>query len=722
MGLDIRDLKLTEKGLILISVPLCFGLIFLFVLTNQLYHSDIESRKETRSLAAIRVVEELNSRFNQSLASALLYFDTKDTALKQKFEAERDSLPQKFMEASSLLGVDENQTRILEKLKLRQDEIYTLIDEESKTPFSPNKTETSSKRWQQIHSLLLKNENDTKKLLDMERAESVAVSRSAQESRISPHQFLLIGAGVSFLIGSSLVLLFMKTISDRLLATMDNALRLANGEPLRPRIKGKDEIATLDRVFHEMAQALEDASQRERAVVENAIDVILSVDSELRFLSVSPASTRVFGYAPDQLAGRRLTDFIVADDIPSTRNAAEAVSAKSASLKFENRFMRQDGQTINVLWSASWSRSENAMFLVAHDITERKVAEEKLRASEERVRHIIESMPISLFIVDDRGYIELTNLTAESMFQYSYQELIGERLDKLLSVSYESLSQETASQGAKRSIEAEARRKGERIFPVEISINKVTFTEGERSLVTMVDVTERHEVERLKREFVAMVSHDLRTPLSSVQGVLALLSEGVIGSLSQRGSHLVTSAEEQIARLMTLLNDLLDLERMEAGKFDIKLEKVKLSEVIAPSIEAVARVAEYKEVTIKSPTVSLVVTADGPRLTQVLVNLLSNAVKFSPRGATVTVEVNDSDSWVEVSVEDQGRGIPREHLDAVFDKFHQVEAGDAKEKGGTGLGLPICKMIIEGHHGQIGVDSVEGKGSRFWFRLPDHQA
>lgn len=529
---------------------------------------------------------------------------------------------------------------------------------------------------------------------------------------------LLIAGGVELCLSVSLIYFFMKTVSRRLLITMDNALRMANREPLKPMLEGTDEIGTLDRVVHDVAQALEDAALRERAVIEHAADVICSIDKNHKFISVSPASIRIFGYAPEELVDRSLTVLLLPEDVRPMLDWANSVATADGDLQFESPIRSKDGRIASILWSASWSHQEHAIFCVAHDITQRKVAEEKLRASEERVRRIIESMPVSLIIVNDNGYIELTNLTAESMFRYTYDEMVGERLDKLLTVNYDSFCQDIAPKAPGKSVEVVARKKDGTTFPVEISMNAISFSEGQRSLVTMIDVTERHEVERLKREFVAMVSHDLRTPLSSIQGVLALLSAGVIGSLNDRGVNLVFTAEEEIGRLMSLINDLLDLERMEAGKFDLKLEPVDLADVIAPSVKAVSSLAERKRINIVSPQLDVIVTADGARLTQVLINLLTNAVKFSPTEGTIKLLVTEDNGWVEVSVQDEGRGIPQEHLDAVFDRFHQVESGDAREKGGTGLGLPICKMIVESHDGKIGVVSKPGEGSRFWFRIP----
>ncbi len=225
------------------------------------------------------------------------------------------------------------------------------------------------------------------------------------------------------------------------------------------------------------------------------------------------------------------------------------------------------------------------------------------------------------------------------------------------------------------------------------------------------------EAARRKQELVAMVSHDLRTPLTSVQAALTLLEAGVYGELSDKARKEVTVAESNTTRLINLINDLLDIEKMEAGKLAMNCQNIPLAPVLEKSFEAVMAFADQHKVEMDVPGTDLQVYGDSDRLVQVLVNLLSNAIKFSPPNSTVTITVEATSGWVTVKVIDHGRGIPAGFRKAIFERFQQVEPGDASEKKGTGLGLPICKAIIEGHGGLIGVESEEGKGSTFWFRL-----
>lgn len=224
-----------------------------------------------------------------------------------------------------------------------------------------------------------------------------------------------------------------------------------------------------------------------------------------------------------------------------------------------------------------------------------------------------------------------------------------------------------------------------------------------------------------KAELVSMVSHDLRTPLMSMQVSLELLSDGVLGEMSPDAQSELKVAEYSATRLIHLINDLLDVEKMDAGKLELNLQECTLSVLFERSARSVKAYAERQKISLKFPESDDRIFADHERIVQVLINLLSNAIKFSPKGSEVAMDYVNNAGYTEVRVIDRGRGIPPAFKDKIFERFQQVQASDAKEKKGTGLGLAICKAIIDAHNGSIGVESEEGKGSIFWFRIPKSQ-
>ncbi len=197
-----------------------------------------------------------------------------------------------------------------------------------------------------------------------------------------------------------------------------------------------------------------------------------------------------------------------------------------------------------------------------------------------------------------------------------------------------------------------------------------------------------------------------------------MLGKGFFGTLNEEGRESVRTAEESVQRLIALVNEILDAEKLESGSISIAPQKTNLEKILSMAANAVSALAEAKKIRIDKEKMDVDITADTNRLVQVVVNLLSNAIKFSPPNSKVQLYAKLNGNMVEVSVEDNGRGVPSEHHQMVFERFHQVSPGDAKEKGGTGLGLAICKAIVEAHGGSIGVESEPPGGSRFWFTLP----
>jgi signal transduction histidine kinase len=229
------------------------------------------------------------------------------------------------------------------------------------------------------------------------------------------------------------------------------------------------------------------------------------------------------------------------------------------------------------------------------------------------------------------------------------------------------------------------------------------------------------EVERRKDGFLSTVSHELRTPLTSIRGSLGLLASGAVGALSDEVVEIVTIAERNAVRLMALINDILDFERLETGTIELQFALVPVESILRRAMESLPAFGQQPSITVEAPEVSPVIWADADRIVQVVVNLLSNAVKFSPPDGVVTIGVGLRERSVEFRVTDRGRGVPVADRGAIFERFRQVETSDAREKGGTGLGLAICKSIIEQHGGTIGVESEGGSGSTFWFRVATSQ-
>lgn len=354
-----------------------------------------------------------------------------------------------------------------------------------------------------------------------------------------------------------------------------------------------------------------------------------------------------------------------------------------------------------------------------------RLKEQLLKESEERVRTIIEKIPVGLLVFTEKGAIEYVNPTLESMFARSAEALIGRQLASLIvrseTVGEDEFALQLKEKALDRIFEISCLKSNGERFPVEFSMTDFETQDGMRRLGILLDVSERQEVQRMRQAFVSMVSHELRTPLTAVSGYLALLEMGAFGELPKEVVEQAGRAEANVSRLMKLISDLLDLEKMDSGTLNVSKAKCELGEILRAVDEASRTFADSKGVKLEIEPVNgrekAELYADADRLVQVLVNLISNAVKFSPPDGTVKVTHKLDDETLEMRVSDQGRGVPAKYRELIFERFQQVEVSDAKQKGGTGLGLAICKTIVEMHEGAIAVDSEEGKGSTFWFRI-----
>lgn len=246
-----------------------------------------------------------------------------------------------------------------------------------------------------------------------------------------------------------------------------------------------------------------------------------------------------------------------------------------------------------------------------------------------------------------------------------------------------------------------------------------------------IDLRQRAELDSVKDEFISTVSHELRTPLTSIRGALGLLSAGLMGKVDDRAANLLRIASTNTDRLVRLINDILDLERMDSGNAPIRLRPCSLRELVLQSIDTMTAMAQENGVTLETTFGNhggtVIFEGDQDRLQQVFTNLLSNAIKFSPAGSTVQVRTSTGSKDLNVYVEDQGRGVPADKLETIFGRFHQVEASDARQKGGTGLGLAICRSIVNQHGGDIWAERNDAQipgllGTTITVRLPRNPA
>jgi PAS domain S-box-containing protein len=483
------------------------------------------------------------------------------------------------------------------------------------------------------------------------------------------------------------------------------------------------------------AQEVE-ASASYRDLVENSLGLICTHDLDGRLLSINPVVGELLGYDPAEVVGMNLRDLLV----PAVRPSFDPYLSRLRHLTTDSGYMRvlTRGGDERILYYRNrlCHRPGKEPYVLGHaqDLTDHKRAErglkraqEELLASHGRRAAIVEAALDAVLTLDAEGRICEFNPAAERVLGWPPEEALGRHVLDVVElpglrspgpVSLETYFASGHGIALGQRIETRGRRADGASFPLELAITRLPGDGPATFTGFLRDLSERHEIERLKAQFIATVSHELRTPLTSLRGALGLLAGGVLGELPVEARNAVEIAQRSILRLVSLVNDILDVERLENGGLSLQIGSHSLAALLARSAEEVGPLAAEAGIALEVGHPAGVVEGDGDRLVQVIVNLLSNAFKFSPRGSTVRLQAWETPDRVEVQVEDEGRGIPPAHREAIFDRFRQLDLSDAAGQRGAGLGLAIAKSIVELHGGEIGVDSEEGRGSVFWFRIP----
>ncbi|VXD25210.1 putative Histidine kinase [Planktothrix serta PCC 8927] len=373
-----------------------------------------------------------------------------------------------------------------------------------------------------------------------------------------------------------------------------------------------------------------------------------------------------------------------------------------------------------------------AGMVVMQDITEQKQSQANLREAERRWRSLLENVRLLVVGLDRQGKVEYVNPFFLEVTGYTQTEVLGKNwLDNFKP----NPPQRPISPAFSQLLDYYFKPYDQQLILTKsgedkiIAWNNTLLKNLQGDAIGMMsigeDITERYAIERMKDEFISVVSHELRTPLTSIHGGLNLLSTGLVEPQSERGKHVMKIAAESAERLVRLVNDILELERLESGKICLTKQVVNSADLLQRATEQMQVMANRTGINLEVCSQSLEFYADPDRVLQVLTNLLSNAIKFSDSGDTIKLSVKEEpgekvgkNRAILFKIQDQGRGIPPDKIERIFERFHQVDASDSRKKGGTGLGLAICRSIVEQHGGRIWVQSKLDQGSCFYFTLP----
>ncbi len=591
--------RLTHQGWVLVLVPLIFEVVLISVLSFFLLQLECEAASIERSRNIVMETETLQRlclEMGTTLAAyavsknpenATQFLDVKSRVLIQ-LGLLRDTVDDDPAAVSAV-------ARISESVQNEVAHSQSLLNE------IENDNNIKPRHLEEINANILQLSDGFSNIIKQQRELLKSYPEVEGRLRHAVEQWAFIGVGMNILIAIALAAYFNSTTTRRMNQLVDNTERLGRSERLLSPLEGNDEIARLDNVFRRMAHLLIESARKERTIFENSIDVICTLDEDLKFTAVNQASRKQWAYDQDYLVGRRLVDIMSNSDSKMSDAFRQAIQSSHIDHAVEIAIKSKSGDLVDTLWSIRWSDTESQFFCVSHDLTERK------------------------------------------------------RLDQI------------------------------------------------------------------RRDLVAMVSHDLRSPLTSIIVGLQHLGSTAGAELKDPVKPYLDRIETSASQMVRLVNDFLDLEKIQSDLLSLDIDRTNLDVIVATSIQSISSLAEAKNVSIEAEFVDFDLMVDGARIVQVLVNLLSNAIKYSPRGGEIVVLAKPIEDGIEISVTDRGPGIPEEVQEAIFDRFFQVDDNPSTSAyPSTGLGLSICSNLVRLHGGDIGVRSTLGEGSTFWFRLPRH--
>ncbi|MFN8550406.1 MAG: ATP-binding protein [Candidatus Obscuribacterales bacterium] len=597
-------LTLMHKGLLLVSIPLCFEIAMFSVLINM--QEQVE--RDAQKLEHKRQINEcMNTIINDMARIALVKkrFQQGPSSTENLLRKNVDELLQAFSKVEALTKDEPELLQSVQTSKkavLNAKEELTLVRNQVRNASSIEEVNgfliASRKRLDAdlavaLNSGILDIVNKTEQGEDLEKN---------IEARHRITLLLRCALWISAILGITLAVVYSRNLTLRIMRVKENATRFANRESLRTVLTGNDEIAELDRAFHDATRQIETATRKERAILENATDLIFSLNEELVITSANPSTELTIGRRPEDLIGEKITSLVAPEEAEKLSQSLLQMISTTHKAELEVHMLRNNisaahAEPLNVVVSASYSPRDKSFYCIVHDVTSQR------------------------------------------------------------------------------------------------------------------------QMELMRQEVVAMITHDLRTPLQTIKNYLEMLRLGMLGNLNDQGDSLLTIADKESRRMSTLIDGVLTLEKLRSGNTELNLETLDLFKLLDSCAKALELVSRERKIEIAiEPFTPIEIRGDRLWLEQILINVLSNALKFSPPKTTVTMSAKTIQDNAEIRIKDQGPGIPKEDQERIFERFQRVTA--TAHKVGSGLGLNICKELLLLHKGSIRCESEQDQGSTFIILLP----
>ena len=539
-----------------------------------------------------------------------------------------------------------------------------------------------------------------------------------------------------------IVIAFVVATLSEWIAKAQDALRRSS-EELELKVEERTKDLAKER------EALKREKNFSANVIATVPDSLLVLDANLRIKSVNRSFYEKFQTEPDEVIGSDIAEVLGDKDgkLSAALTKQFGTEARDMLENFELHYQSEKlGERIFNITARGMliaeEEEEEEELVVLKDITERKRVEEALRESEEKYREVVKTSVDGVISLDSQMKVGVWNKGAERLFGYTEEEMLGQSLMKIVPERYRKAMEKGFVEFRKsgsgpvigKTLEFEGVRKDGTEIPVELSVSSRKVGETYIATAIVRDITERKraeemlresheklkELDKMKTDFLAVAYHEMRTPLAPIVGYTNLLEQG---ELNEKQKKYVRIIEESASQLGELIESLLEVTRLEAGKVELTLESVSIPEIVDNVLERVKPQADAKKQTISTAVPEgIEVEGDKQKITAIFDNLISNAIKYTDEKGRIDIVAEDrkKEEDIRVCVANTGVGIPEEHLPMVFERFYRVDTSLTR-KGGLGLGLAIVKGYVELHGGRVWVTSELEKGSKFWFTLPKRQ-
>lgn len=593
--------NILTRGIILVAIPVLMQIIFVVVFAFVLRHAQTNLEKQWKSESLMRTGFALCRSTND----LFVFFQMPKEARDMIGEDVSDSTIRRAARTVDVLAaMTKGDPQQQASIQLLQESKVVMFDFISKI----YEVWRANEQHIKVRAININVWKKTIKIYGNQFFDAIDDIVKREETQLRDANFFgaaLIAVNVT-LLSAIAVTIFMSaflwqaysiSIKKPLQHLIENGRLLSQQKPLLEVLPAFDEFGKLDELLHLTSKEITDALARERAVIDNAADLICTVDEDFKFSLVNSFSLKLLGLAPEKLYGALVSSHTAVEQSFLAEEYLRRAIGSSELSVFELRLVTASSSIVDTRWTCSWSPLEKKLFCVVHDVTEEK------------------------------------------------------------------------------------------------------------------------RVEQLKQDFTDMISHDLRSPLISMSSSLTAIEKGLTGEIPTDANIAITKCGKNINRLLALVDDLLDFQKLKAGKMELALEPTSIQSIIHDAVELVIETAKNKDVKLILPEGETILNVDRNKLIQTCVNLISNAVKFSESGGEVIVDLFEEDDFYSLCVSDCGPGVPDGFAAKIFEPFEQAPSSKAKE--GTGLGLAICKLIVEAHGGTISVrDNMHGgKGSTFMVTL-----